>query len=229
MELILNGEHVLQSNCRRKRMNKRILFSRFILVALIYSANTLPDQSNRYRPLAESMFDMMDAFSSTFQKRTKERDNDWIHREPNHSSWLAGTPSWGSGPPMNMNGVPLSPMLSPWGPGGMSFLPDFRNFSPPINTPYYNWRPDWSRATPLDGEWEDAVGNILSVVNNRFRISQSSDRYSEGYLLTESDNILSMQARESRYKRYYEFALHNDKLVLRDNSGNLLLFRRINR
>lgn len=210
-------------------MNKRFPFSHLPLLALIISANAFSDQSSRYRPMAESMFDMMDAFSSTFQKRMKERDNNWIRREPNQSSWLEGMPSWSGGPPTNMNGGALSLMMSPWNPGGMNYVPDFRNLSPPVNTPYYSWRPDWFRATPLEGEWEDAGGNILSVVGNRFRISQSSDRYSEGYLLKESDNILSMQTRDSRYKRYYEFAVQDDKLVLRDSSGNLLLFRRIYR
>ncbi|HXK55392.1 MAG TPA: hypothetical protein PLZ16_01990, partial [Gammaproteobacteria bacterium] len=209
-------------------MIKRIPLHQFLLLGLLFSPHAFPDQSSRYRPMAESMFDMMDAFSSAFQKRLKERDSGWIGNRSDQSSWLQRTPSWGSGtPPFNMPGAPLSPMLSPWSPGGMNYMPNPGYISPQAAAPYYNWPGSPSASGPLDGEWEDAVGNILSVANDRFRISQSRDRYSEGYLVLERDNILSMQTRDSRNKRYYEFAVKDDKLVLRDSSGNLLLFRRI--
>ena len=210
-------------------MNKRTHFSHFLLLGMILSSNSFPDQSGRYRPLAESMFDMMDAFSSTFQKRMKEKDNSWTRsNHPDRSDWLGTMPLWGTGtPPFNPNGLPLSPMMSPWSPGGMNYMPDPRNIPPQAAGPFYNWRQAWPSPGPLDGDWEDSFGNILSIGNDRFRISQSQDRYSEGYLLREKDRIISLRTRNSNIKRYYEYALQDNKLVLRDSSGNLLLFRRI--
>jgi len=107
-------------------------------------------------------------------------------------------------------------------------MPSPQNLSPYSSAPHYNWRPVWSAPGPLDGDWEDSVGSILSIANDRFRISRSADYYNEGYLLLESDKILSMRTREGNHKRYYEYASQGDKLVLRDALGNLLLFRRLN-
>jgi len=213
-------------------MNKRTQSYPVLLLGLILSANAFPDQAGRYRPMAESMFDMMDAFSSTFQKRTKERNNDWTGRQTTQSPWSGNTPSWGSGSlPLNMSGMPMSPMMSPWNPGGMGGMPNPQNLSPQSFSPYYNWRPGWpgagSNPGPLDGDWEDPAGHILSIGNDRFRISQSPDRYSEGYLLLEKGKIVSLQTRDSNQKRYYQYAVQDDRLVLRDTAGNLLLFRRI--
>ncbi|MCP4286559.1 MAG: hypothetical protein GY792_19280 [Gammaproteobacteria bacterium] len=208
-------------------MNRRAPLSHFLLLGMILSTNTFPDQSSRYRPMAESMFDMMDAFSSTFQKRVKERDNDWTRRLPGHSSWLNNLPAWSSGGlPLNPGGMPMSPAIMPWGPDSMNYMPGSRTVSPGNPLPSFNWRP--TESGPLDGVWIDSAGNILSVKNDRFRISQSSDRYKEGYLLLETGNMLSMRTRNSNHKRYYEYAVHDDKLVLRDPSGNLLLFRQKN-
>lgn len=118
-------------------------------------------------------------------------------------------------------------MMSPWGPGGFGNWADPRQFTPNSMAPPYNWNSAWPGPGPLDGEWEDPTGNILAVANGRFRISQSYDRYSEGYISLESDQLLSLRTRESNTKRYYEYAHQDGKLVLRDDSGNLLLFRRI--
>lgn len=222
------GEPLQQSYPCQEIMNKRTPFSHFLLLGLILSCNAFTDQTSRYRPMAESMFDAMDAFSSTFQKRMQKRDNNRTRNQPDQPSWSQSMPSWGSGtPPFNMSGVPLSPMMSPWGPGGTNYLPDPRNISPQAAAPYTNWRNTERSPGPLDGDWEDSAGNILSIGHNRFRISQSRDRYTEGYLLLEKVRILSMRTRNSNHKRYYEYAVQDDKLVLRDSSGNLLLFRRI--
>ena len=120
----------------------------------------------------------------------------------------------------------IGPSLSPWSSGIPNYWPGPWNPSVQGFAPQYNWRPAWSRPGPLDGDWEDPAGNLLSVANGRFRISQSRDRYTEGYLRLETGKILSMRIRNSDYKRYYEYATQEEKLVLRDSAGNLLLFRR---
>jgi hypothetical protein len=204
-------------------MIKHTLFIISVMIVPTLSIDGFANQSNRYSSMAESMFDMMDAFSSAFQKRKGSRDNSWLERQSDYSSWLRGAPSWGSpGMPWNP-----APMMSPWSPGGFGGWADPRQFAPHSVPPLYNWSSAWPRPGPLDGEWEDPAGNILAVANGRFRISQSYDRYSEGYISIESDRILLLRTRDSNIERYYEFAHQNGKLVLRDSTGNLLLFRRI--
>lgn len=209
------------------RMNIRTLISPIVLISQIFLADAAADQANRYRPMAESMFDMMDAFSSTYQKRMNEQSNDWNRSRSDESSWSGGMPAWSSGDlPLNMGGMPMSPMMSPWTPWGMNSMPQPGKYLPQNLSPYFNWRPAVPARGPLDGEWEDPLGNGLVIRNRHFRITQSDNRYSEGYLVLETAKILSMQPHNNEIKHYYEYAVQGGKLALRDSSGNLFLFRR---
>jgi hypothetical protein len=52
------------------------LFRLLILLALLPQTATALDYPNRYNSMAETLFDMMDAFSSAYQKRLHERARD---------------------------------------------------------------------------------------------------------------------------------------------------------
>ena len=131
---------------------------------MILSSNSFPDQSGRYRPLAESMFDMMDAFSSTFQKRMKEKDNSWTRsNHPDRSDWLGTMPLWGTGtPPLIHEWLTLVADDVTWSPGGMNYMPDPGNIPPkPPDLSIIGGRPG-----PLQAHWM-ATGKIPSATYYR--------------------------------------------------------------
>lgn len=60
----------------RVKVNKNRVFITLLLLVLIpLEARTL-EYPNRYNSMAETLFDMMDAFSNAYQRRRHERDND---------------------------------------------------------------------------------------------------------------------------------------------------------
>jgi hypothetical protein len=60
----------------RVKVNKNWVFITLILLTVIpLNAHSL-EYPNRYNSMAETLFDMMDAFSSAYQRRRHERDND---------------------------------------------------------------------------------------------------------------------------------------------------------
>jgi hypothetical protein len=79
----------------------------------------------------------------------------------------------------------------------------------------------------LGGRWQGNRGELLMIRNGRFRIYQDQERFKEGNLGLEGQNMLTMQDPVSGNVRRYEYALQGDKLALRDQAGNLLLYRRI--
>ena len=64
------------------------------------------------------------------------------------------------------------------------------------------------------------------VRGQRFRIYLSRDHFKDGSLRMLGPNRLVMIDPERELEREYEYALHQDKLALRDAQGKLLLFKR---
>lgn len=59
------------------KVGKNRLFGLLILLALTPLETSALDYPNRYNSMAETLFDMMDAFSSAYQKRLHERTRDY--------------------------------------------------------------------------------------------------------------------------------------------------------
>ena len=218
---------------------------------------------NRFGKMAESMVDMMDAFSEAYQKRGRDNatggtwppaqsggnwsmnTSPWSAMSSNPWSmgtnpwsamtgnpWSMGTSPWsamtgnpwsmGASPWSSMTGNPWSSGTSPW--SQMPNMPAFPAFNPGASPPY--GQSPMSRTAPLDGNWQGQSGEVLVVQNGRFRIYLDPDRYQEGRVELLSKDLLEMYSRDSATARRYEYAVHQGRLVLRDDAGNLLLYRR---
>ena len=69
---------------------------------------------------------------------------------------------------------------------------------------------------------------MLTISQGRFRVYQGRDQYREGSI-TLAGNYLTMTPDGVAQGRVYEFAEQEGRLVLRDETGNLLLYRRLQR
>ena len=223
------------------------------------------DYPNKYGQMAESMFDMMDAFANAYQKRTGDQGappQQWVSGSQanpmqylNSSGWNLyslpgsfGSPSWipGSMPGMgsmmspSMPGMgsmmsPSVPMsqFNPWGNASTWMQGRPWGGSPgwTPQTGYGNGPTQWAplaQASPLDGSWQGSTGEVLTISQGRFRVYMSRDEYREGSISV-SGNYLTMTPEGVPYGRVYEFAEQQGRLALRDETGNLLLYKRLQR
>ncbi|HEB95323.1 MAG TPA: hypothetical protein ENI96_02690 [Sedimenticola thiotaurini] len=223
-----------------------ILWS-FLLLSVDASGQTT---TNRYGRMAESMLDMMDAFASAYQKRQGSApgnpSRNWGGSAPWSQSMQQMGP-WGGGMPWGQSMNPWSlynPMANPMGnvnpfgmttPGSMPWpqMPGSAPANPFWGNTYQappaggGTLPPPARS-PLDGRWQGRSGEILEVRDGRFRIYQDADSYREGVIDRVDDSHLSMRDPASGVSRDYEYAVNEGRLVLRDDAGNLLLYRQIN-
>ncbi len=88
------------------KVNKNRLLRLLILLALLPLEATALDYPNRYNSMAETLFDMMDAFSSAYQKRLHERTRDY-YDYPGGAPGYAPYPGPVYGPPVPPGPVPV--------------------------------------------------------------------------------------------------------------------------
>jgi len=108
----------------------------------------------------------------------------------------------------------------------MTDMPGFSTFNPAIQTPQ-GQPPLGPTSATLDGNWRGQSGEVLVVRNGLFRIYLDRDRYQEGRIELRGKDVLGMQSQDGSVTRRYEYAVHEGRLVLRDEAGNLLLYKRI--
>ncbi|MCB1758279.1 MAG: hypothetical protein KDI68_00675 [Gammaproteobacteria bacterium] len=228
-----------------------------VCIALIlWPAISDAEQANRYRPIANSMMEMMDAFSSAFRERGSQYTDQagggmpWSSTpwnmnstpmSPGISPWsMSGMPLGSALSPWSIGGMPMSPSMSPWSMGGMPTPQSFNpwqwsgnptrqhSFGVPASgsgTPL----PWWPSATtnPLQGRWIDPQGHQLEVAGERFTIARSPNSSSGGRIQIGDQHMLTLYPSGDAQGRRYEYAVQDGKLALRDEQGNLLLFRRV--
>ncbi len=90
-------------------MNKNWLFRMLLLLALMPLEASALEYPNRYNNMAETLFDMMDAFSSAYQKRLHERERDSNNYSVPPS--YRGSPYTGN--PYHYPGAPVGPVSFP--------------------------------------------------------------------------------------------------------------------
>lgn len=81
------------------------------------------------------------------------------------------------------------------------------------------------KKTPIDGRWLNQTGNTLAVGYGRFKIHQTDGKVYRGDIRTKGHN-LSLRAEATGKVSNFEFAIKDNKLALRSETGKLLLFRR---
>jgi hypothetical protein len=85
---------------------------------------------------------------------------------------------------------------------------------------------DGWRGTTLDGVWEGRDGGLLIVQGPRFRLYAPNHAHIDG-LIQQRDDRVAMYTPQDDVARPYQFAEQQGRLVLRDASGQIYLYRRL--
>lgn len=78
----------------------------------------------------------------------------------------------------------------------------------------------------LDGIWEGRNGELLIVQGNHFRIYPGFSGYVDGYIQLSGER-LALYNPENTFISPFEFAESDGRLALRDQNGDLFLYRRL--
>jgi hypothetical protein len=170
-----------------------------------------PEDSTRRQEMADAMLKMMDAMG-------------FSGRDGTSRGGLAG-PGGGGPQPAPWAGVMD---YAPWGdarggatPWGRAPVEMMRPWS------HMPWGPMSSSARGhLDGTWVSLSGERLTVMGERFHLDAGSGRVIEGVLRIDASHLLLYQPRMRQAWRY-DYAEQDGRLVLRDDEGQLFLYRRL--
>ena len=80
--------------------------------------------------------------------------------------------------------------------------------------------------TSLDGLWEDNQGGLLIVQGGFYRLYSACRGYIEGQIRVQTDRV-ELSNRTENFTQTFEFALDQGRLALRDQNGQLYLYRRL--
>lgn len=133
--------------------------------------------------------------------------------------WNQATTGAASSQPWNYPATP-SPNIAPWNNfnGNMPWLnPSGNNFwglkSPNINN-------------GLDGVWISNSGERLYIQGSNFYLRPADGRQISGILQIRG-RMLMLQNPRLRWSMLYEYAIHDNRLAMRDVHGNLWLYQRL--
>lgn len=156
---------------------------------------------------------------------------------PGQTPW---SPTW-----MGMGGMPglSSPWSSPWtGMGGMpglsspwdprgwgSQIPGFNQGGFPAYEMPWGGGPPWGpgyEEGPIEGAWESPSGELLLIEGSRYRMYAGESRHLDGQVRIEGDRLF-LSNPEHRSAQRFEFYRRDDGLLLRDEGGQLYIYRRV--
>jgi hypothetical protein len=145
----------------------------------------------------------------------------------------------GRGPPLPLSAPPDPTGLSTWPaapgqmPGSLATRPD--QAIPQAGTMADSaWRAmqgasggamPWS-GTSLEGLWEDNQGGLLIVQGGFYRLYSACRGYVEGEIRLQ-DKRMDLSNSAENFSQTFEFALDQGRLALRDQNGQLYLYRRL--
>lgn len=88
-------------------------------------------------------------------------------------------------------------------------------------------RSPYSRTQIMDGIWQGRHGEVLMIKDSFFRVfTVSYNVYEDGALATQGPYLRILNPRTGE-TRDYEYAQRGERMILRDDEGNLLLYRRL--
>lgn len=80
--------------------------------------------------------------------------------------------------------------------------------------------------TALEGLWEDNQGGLLIVQGRFYRLYSACRGYIEGEIRVQAAQV-ELSNRSEQFAQSFEFALDQGRLALRDQQGQLYLYRRL--
>lgn len=221
------------------RIVKQTYFTLMLMLLLNVTANAESlDYPNRYNSMAESMFDMMDAFSSSYNKRLGSEN-------PGGGNWsmnsltnpMSNASSMPGANPWSMGSMPGGmPTLSPWSmPGSMGGMPSGMPGSMGGMPGSMGSMPGISPWTMPGGMTNSIPGNIPFNQWNRFIPSEKQNDYKTpldgrwqgqtGEILAISNGRFRIYQQRNKYKEGQLFIQQNNRLVLQhSDTGNSSFF-----
>lgn len=188
--------------------------------------------------MADAMTRMMDAMgmfrerdSDLRRPRSDGKSSNWASASSPFSSWsgfpamspfsMPGQTPWSSFP-LGMGGLPG--MSSPWDPSGWSR--QMPGFGPGDSSPYgAPWGAPYDQS-PLEGSWESPAGELLLIEGSHYRMYSGDSRYLDGRIRVEGDRLLLYNP-EQENALAFEYVHQDGRLMLRDEAGQVYLYRRI--
>jgi len=144
---------------------------------------------------------------------------------------------------VNTPALPINPMTMTGLPSAFGTLPNMTNpvapamtvsGNTPLNQILQHFNQSWSNngrsntATEttqlLEGIWEDNQGGLLIVQRNHYRIYSNCNGFIDGDILVNADHVALTNRREN-FTQTFEFALDQGRLVLRNQNGDVFLYR----
>ena len=80
--------------------------------------------------------------------------------------------------------------------------------------------------SPFEGTWEGANGKLVIVPGDRFRIYAPGTTYVDGIVKIQGDRV-ALYNPVDQQARPFDYAMQQGRLVLRDDAGQLFLYRRL--
>jgi hypothetical protein len=215
--------------CRRVCLFLGLLATPFPFHAAGSAASTL---------MSQAMLSMMDAMGNLAQQYNRNRD--WTYggygqpfpsgQGMNYTPWSMYAPS-GNIPgqlPFQgfMNQAPAAASSAQRALEGMAQQVPTTGQAPqsgPMTTPQSVYP---SGQSSLDGIWQGRDGEIVLVMYGHFRIYADSENYRDG-LYQMNENWLTLYDPQTGSRKDYEYALSDGRMVLRDDNGQLLLYRQL--
>lgn len=191
--------------------------------------------------MADAMVQMMDAMGLFKDREGAYSRSGSTSRRSGPSSNYGGWSGWPGASPFTLPGQTpwSSPWMgqgnlpgfsSPWSPLGWGGqLPGFgQGGFPPYQTPWGSMSPWWGgyEPSPLQGAWESPTGELLLIEGSGYRMYAGESRHLDGQLRIEGDRLL-LSNPEQRSAQRFEFITQDGRLVLRDENGQIYLYRRI--
>lgn len=154
------------------------------------------------------------------------------------SSWVDpwGSAPWGSVPWSQLPNMPQGGGAGPWTglpvtPGGGGPIPGTPRPGAPwpgAGGPWPSgvpWGEPQRAMTPLEGRWEGVNGERLVFGGDRFRLAAADGAAIVGSFLVHGDRLVAYVP-EGDVTRMYRYERRGEYLALKDEAGQVLLFRR---
>ncbi len=126
----------------------------------------------------------------------------------------------GSNPALYGSGMMPGGSTLPYTGGNQAvipFLPDY------VNNQGKKKKPHW-----IEGKWRASDGMIMEVHHGYFKMYyQQNPQQVRGGLVRIKDRWLAIYEKSRNITRQYEFGYKENMLVLKDTSGNMMLFKRM--
>ncbi|MCU7906588.1 MAG: hypothetical protein KZQ76_12245 [Candidatus Thiodiazotropha sp. (ex Epidulcina cf. delphinae)] len=139
------------------------------------------------------------------------------HQFKGDSRWEFGNNAYPDYGRQDIGGYPRNPYGSPAAGG----RPTRRHAPFPPSIPH----PSRYRSA-VDGIWIGQAGEIVLVMYGRFRVYASTDIYRDGRYRIKGNRLIMFDL-ETKTALEYEYRLNRGRMIMRHESGSILLFKRL--